>query len=354
MKLLILGPTAHFGRGLLDIAVQAGHDVTVFNRTYLDRQRFPLVEWIDGSPAESLDRIAGRRFDAAVDLSGGSPDATLRNALMLSDRVGHYTLISSISVYRDFFAVGIDEGYATFESAPATNDLCDFSTYGARMAQCERRAAEVLGRRLTLIRAGLLGGPYDLSERLPRLIRRVMQAEAGQRILVGSSPEQPVQILDIRDLADFVLGLIVRDVRGVYNAVGDTLPLSSVLEQLSTAVSSEGLGGMGAEFAYLPDDQLARAGIEPMSQLPLWVPERGYPGFFRVSSARARSAGLASRSLLDTFSAAAAYLADHARRGGAIHMVPAARLPLATLPGPAEAKLLGEVPRKRATTASAA
>lgn len=352
MKLLILGPTAHFGRGLLDLAVQSGHDVTVFNRTHVDRSRFPLVEWIDASPLDSLDPIAGRRFDAAVDLSACSPELTLRNTLQLADRVGHYTLVSSISVYRDFAVAPVDEAYPTAAPPPPHADLTDYATYGPRLAECERRAAEVLGRRLTIVRAGLLAGPYDLSDRLPRLIRRVMQAEAGQRILVGASPDQPVQILDIRDLADFIFGLITRDRRGLFNAVGDVVPLGSVLAQLSSAVTAGGFGGIGATFAYLPEDQLARAGLQPMSQLPLWVPERGYPGFFRVANARARAAGLNPRPLTDTFSAAAAFLADHARRGQKFHVPPPAKPPLATLPAAAEARLLGDAAAVAAASAA--
>lgn len=353
MKLLILGPTAHLGRGLLDLAVQSGHDVTVFNRTHVDRGRLPLVEWIDASPLDGLDPIAGRHFDAVVDLSAGFPSATLRNTLLLADRVGSYVLVSSVSAYRDFATAPIDEAYPTAAPPPPEADPTDFASYGGRMAECERRAAEVLGRRLTLIRAGLLAGPYDLSDRLPRLIRRVMNAEAGQRILVGASPDQPVQILDIRDLADFILHLIAHDQRGLFNAVGDTCPLGGVLAQLSAAVTANGFGGIGATFAYLPDDQLARAGLQPMSQLPLWVPERGYPGFFRVSNARARAAGLTQRPLLDTFAAAASYLADQSRRGQQFHVPPAAKPPLTPMPAGAESKLLGDSPT-HALTASAA
>ena len=351
MKLLILGPTALLGRALLDLAAQAGHELTVYNRTALDRNRFPFVEWIDASAIDSLDRITGRPYDCVFDLSAGLPDVTLRNALLLEGRTPFYILLSSLSVYRDFAAPNIDESYATAEypahvTAPSP-DLADYSTYGARLALCERRLAEVFPRRAAVVRAGLLAGPYDTSERLPRLIRRVASAAVGEKILVGSNPNQPVQLLDTRDLAAFFLSLAATRISGVYNAAGDITPLNQLLDHLAIATQSP------AEFAYLPDDHLARAGMLPMSQLPLWVPERGYPGFFRVSTAAARRTGLAPRALIDTFAAANAFLQDQDRRNVAVHLPAGTALPITVLPKPGEARLL-ESPAVRQAVSSAA
>jgi 2'-hydroxyisoflavone reductase len=336
MKLLIIGPTALAGRALLDLASQSGHEVTVLNRTSLDRRRFPLVEWIDASAMESLDRVSGMSFDCVFDLSGGLPEVSLRNALLLEGRSVFYVMLSSISVYRDFARVGLDEAYPTAEVASHVVDLKlgDFSTYGARLALCERRIAEVFPRRAAVVRAGLLAGPYDVSDRVPRLIRRVASSVAGEKILVGSDPNQPVQLLDTRDLAALMLELASTRQSGVYNAVGDATALGQVLAHLATATGRE------PEFTYLDDAVLARAGIMPMSQLPLWVPERGYPGFFRVSSEEARRAGLAPRPLIDTFAAAQAFLEDLDRRKITVHIPAAARLPVQAIPRGAEARLI--------------
>lgn len=350
MKLLILGPTALAGRAILDLAVHSGHELTVYNRTNLDRQRYSEVEWVDASAIDSLDRITGRPYDCVLDLSAGLPDVTLRNALLLSGRTPFYILLSSLSVYRDFAAPNIDESYPTAEVpshlASAPLSLSDFSTYGARLSLCERRVAEVFPRRAAVVRAGLLTGPFDTSDRLPRLIRRVAGATSGEKILVGSNPDQPLQLLDTRDLAAFILALAASKVPGAYNAAGDTTTLANALHHLATATNSP------AEFAYLPDDQLARAGLMPMSQLPLWVPERGYPGFFRVSSAEARRHGLTPRPLIDTFAAASAFLADHDRRNATVHIPAGARVPLTALPRAAESRLL-ETPRQSVSSSAA-
>jgi 2'-hydroxyisoflavone reductase len=337
MKLLVIGNTAFLGRGIIERAVQLDHDVTVVSKTQLDKGRFDGVEWIAASAADDVERMAGRNFDVVIDLSARDSDLSLRTSLTLADRVGLYVLISSTSVYRDFARAGIDESYPTAGVPDGVAEIAaDFGTFGARLAACEKRVAEACTMRTLIIRTGMLTGPGDCSDRLPRVLAR---AELGGDMLAGSSARQPVQVLDIRDAADFILTRAEEGRFGLFNAVGDDVTLGEVMTAAAQATESDARG------FYADDDFLARHGIEPMSQLPLWVPQKQYSGFFRISARRARAAGLVCRPILESLRDTTAFLRDLRTRGVGIAVQSGARAPVATLPRQAEQRIIDDFKR---------
>lgn len=334
MRLLVLGHTAFLGRAVVHAAVERNYEVVVLGRSDLDRDRLPEVEWIDAPAEDAGFRLGGRNFEAVVDLSPVTSASTLRTSLSLSDRAPLYVLVTSTSVYRDFAQANIDEAYPVSTLPPGTEERpTDFATYGARLALCEQRVAEATSGRCLIVRPGLLAGPYDVTDRMPRLLRRI--AEGGQ-VLAGGSENQPVQILDVRDLADFILDRAAAGTPGVLNATGDSVPLGQLLTTAAHAIDAD------ASFLFPGDDFLARSGLTPMSQLPLWVPEKGYPGFFRVSSARAKHLGLRPRPMADTFAAAFADLQARDASQAELKLPHASRPPTALLTRAAEQRLIAE------------
>jgi 2'-hydroxyisoflavone reductase len=339
VRILILGHTAFLGRALLHEAAARGDDVTLLTRSRVDRHLFPTVEFVDGSAPDDLSRIGGRSFEAILDLSAGSPNNTLHTALALADRCEQYTLVSSISVYRDFARSGMDEAsaVAVMPEGSDADDLTDHATLGARLASCELRLAEVCPEKAMIVRPGLLAGPFDPTERLPRLIRRV---EGGGEVLAGSDPDQPVQLLDVRDLAGFLLSCAAARATGLVNAVGGVTTLRDLCETVADVTHA------GAEFYFAPDHHLARAGLEPMNHLPFWVPQAGYPGYFRVSGARAASMGLFPRPLADTVRDAVQHVRHAAASGTSLHLPPKSLPMTTTLPRAAEQRIIDEYKRQ--------
>lgn len=334
MKLLILGNTTFLGRAIIEQALAMGHSITVLNRTAIDRNRLTQVEWIDGTTETHIERLAGKNYDAVIDLSAGTSYTTLRTALALADRVGHYCLVSSISVYRDFASVCMDETYPTAQMATGTAErMDDYGTYGARLAMCEQRVAEAMPDRAMILRAGFLTGPNDTSDRLPRLIRRIAQ---GGDVLLGSSPMQPVQLLDVRDLAGFLLNRAELQIPGLLNAAGPETTISEVAEKIAE------MSDVSPNFYYCSDDYLARQGIQPLSQLPLWVPQKTYPGFFQFACARAKAAGLLARPLNHTLADTIAYVRQLDTDNASLQIHPLAKPPTATLPRGAEQRLIDD------------
>lgn len=334
MKLLVLGNTTFLGRAIIEQALAQGHQITVLNRTAIDRHRLTQVEWIDGTSESHLERISGRGYDAVIDLSAGTSNSTLRTALALADRVGHYTLVSSISVYRDFGQTNMDETYPVAQLPAGTSErIDDFGTYGARMALCEQRLVEAMLERAFIIRVGLLAGPYDSTDRMPRLIRRIAQ---GGDVLLGSSPMQPVQLLDVRDLATFLVHRAEQQVPGLLNAAGPDTTLSEVAESIAT------LAGVKPNFYYASDDYLARQGLQPLSQLPLWLPQKTYPGFFQLECRRAKAAGLLARPLTQTLADTLAYIREQDTAAASLQIHTSAKPPTSTLPRGAEQRLIDD------------
>lgn len=298
MNILIIGGTVFLGRALVTAAVQRGHTVTLFNRGRTAPDLFPDVEQLHGDRHGDLAPLLGRTWDAVIDTCGYFPREVRHTAATLAPHIGHYTFISSISVYGDVSQTGLTEadtaGLATM--ADETVEEVTGKTYGPLKLLCEQAAEAAVGREKSLtIRPGLIVGPYDRSDRFTYWPVRVAE---GGRVLAPGRPERLVQFVDVRDLAEFTVHAIEQKLTGVYNVDGLPLPLQDLLEACRTVSQAT------AELVWVADELLVEQEVGPWMEMPLWLPESpSEAGFFMFDCTKARRAGLGQRPLADTIRA---------------------------------------------------
>jgi nucleoside-diphosphate-sugar epimerase len=291
MKLLVLGGTAFLGRHVVDAALADGHDVTIFTRGQTNPDLYPEVERLHGDRDGKLGALEGRAWDGVVDTSGYVPRIVRQSAELLHDAVGRYVFVSSISVYADFSQpIGESSPVAELED-PTTEEITE--NYGALKAACERVVDEVYGERGANVRAGLLVGPYDPTDRFTYWPRRLA---AGGDVLGPGDPGAPVQFVDARDLGAWLVKLALEGPGGVFNATGpaERLAFHELLDRANAAIGSD------ANVVWVDEQAVLDAGIEAWSELPLWLPGDDYAGMPQADTRRARDAGLAFRPLEET------------------------------------------------------
>jgi 2'-hydroxyisoflavone reductase len=277
MRLLILGGTRFFGSYLTELARERGHDVTVMHRgrsATIDLGALDVAQVI-GDRAEGHAELAGREFDAVIDTSGYVPAIVADAARTLSPTVGRYVFISSISAYADTAGAGTDEDAALAElpadvAEAATTQLdwpIDMEHYGGLKAASERLVTEAFGEaRTTIVRPGLIVGPRDYTDRFNRWAMRMAEDD---KVLAPAPADAPVQLIDARDLADFVLGLVERSepAAGAFNATSESMSFRDFVEGVGTGLHSR------AKVTWVDPQFLLDQGVEPWSDLPLWLPE---------------------------------------------------------------------------------
>ena len=292
MDLLVLGGSRFLGRHLVEEAIGRGHRVTLFNRGESNPGLFPEVEELWGERGGDLSPLRGRRWDAAIDTSGYLPREVRRSAEILADSVGHYTFVSSISVYESFGQTGIDEDAPVLEPPNPEPGEMSWELYGGLKVGCERAVEAAMPGRALVVRPGMIVGPHDYTDRFPYWRRRV--AEGGD-VLAPGDPERQVQLIDARDLAAWMLRMAEENRTGVYNATGPGhgLTMRGMLEGIREATGSD------ARFVWASEKFLLDAGVEPWEEMPLWVP-REMAGILAVDVRRAVGAGLVFRPLAET------------------------------------------------------
>jgi nucleoside-diphosphate-sugar epimerase len=302
MKILIIGGTVFLGRHLVEAALARGHAVTLFNRGRRNQDLFPEVERIFGDRNRDLAALAGRRWDAVIDTCGYLPGAVRASAKLLSRQVEHYTFISSVSVYEDRTRPGTNEDSPlcklTDEQVRQAEaiELVDPITavnygemYGGLKALCERAAEESMPDRALVVRPGLIVGPHDYSDRFTYWVARIAR---GGEVLAPGRPLRHVQLIDDRDLAEWIVRLVEGRMTGSYNAIGPDYPLTMqrILEECKAVCQSD------ATFTWVSEDFLVEQGARPWSELPLWIPNVDDT----VECAKALAAGLTFRPLAET------------------------------------------------------
>ena len=292
MRILVLGGTKFVGRSYVERALDAGHDVTLFNRGRTGPELFGDVEQIRGDRDVSLEPLAGRSWDLVFDPSCYLPRHARMAATALVDSAEHYTFVSSLSAYADETTSDQDETAPLAElSDPDTEDIPEH--YGALKVASERAIQLAFTDRALVLRPGFIGGPYDQVERMPWWLRRL--ARAGE-VLVPGEPGDRVQVIDARDVAAFALELAERREGGVFNlcAPPDGFEMRELLAECAAAV-----GGSDAEFTYLPESFLLQHGVPEDEPVPYWVGTR-YRAIRRFDPSSALAAGLRTRPLLET------------------------------------------------------
>ncbi|MDT4953752.1 MAG: hypothetical protein QOJ02_1890 [Acidobacteriota bacterium] len=302
MKILIIGGTVFLGRHLVEAALVRGHEVTLFNRGLRNPELFPEVEKIFGDRNSNLDALGSRRWDAVIDTCGYLPRAVRASAELLSHWADHYTYISSVSVYEDRTRPGTNEDsplckltaeqVRAAESVELVNPIVAVNygeLYGGLKVLCEQAAEKAMPDRTLVIRPGLLVGPLDYSDRFTYWVRRVAR---GGEVLAPEPSRRQVQLIDDRDLAEWVVRLAEGRQTGIYNATGPDYPLTMrrILEECKAVSRSD------ATFTWVGEEFLIEQGARPWSEVPLWIPEVDDV----VSCEKALAAGLKFRPLAET------------------------------------------------------
>ncbi|HEV7145516.1 MAG TPA: NAD-dependent epimerase/dehydratase family protein [Pedococcus sp.] len=295
MSTLVLGGTAWLGREVVSAALERGEDVTVLARG----QSGPLPAGVDSIRADRADpgayeQVSARDWDAVVDVSR-QPSQVASALAALGERTAAWVFVSSSSVYARADEPGADESAERL--APHREDDDGWETYGGRKVACEDLVLAAVGDRALVARSGLIGGPGDHSDRTgywPLRFAHPATPEGG--VLVPDSTVS-TQVIDVRDLAAWLVDCAVGHRTGVVNAVGPVVPLT---EHLAAA---RAVAGHQGELVGVEPEWLVDQGVEAWSgprSLPLWLPVPEYAGFAARRCDAAQALGLRSRPLVET------------------------------------------------------
>jgi 2'-hydroxyisoflavone reductase len=333
VKLLVLGGTQFLGRHVVEAALARRYSVTIFTRG-----RAP-VPW--GAPVE---RRAGNRdpgiapglgaldqgsWDAVIDTSGYLPRCVGASARLLEDRAAHYLFASTLSVYGDDGRMEQDERTPVAELPnPASEDVV--AHYGPLKAACERQVLAAFDNRATIVRPGLIVGPYDPTDRFSYWVARFLHpellGERGAEVIVPAPPSRPVQFIDVRDLAEWMLDLAAARVAGTFNACSP--PGRWTFGTLVDALGQQArVDGRAVTPVWTDDARLLAHGIVPWAELPLWLPESdpSVAGFMSFSCGKAIGHGLRFRPLERTIADTSTWLAQRDNEGAWRNVLSAAK-----------------------------
>ena len=294
MNLLVLGGTQFVGRALVEAALAADNDVTLFHRGLTNPGLFPEVEHVLGDRDGGLGVLEGRTWDACIDVSGYLPRLVNDSVDALHDRVDRYVFVSTISVYADFAEPRDESGPLATIADETTEEIFAGGAYGALKALCEKAVTETFDDRATIVRPGFIIGPYDHTGRFPWWAHR---AARGGEMIVPASLAQTFQAIDTRDLADFLLLRARSPLTGVFNATGP-VPAVTMLDLVEAAASAS---DTDLNVEVVDDAFLTEQGIE--SELPLWADDPLWVAWACVDVTKAIGAGLQFRPIEDTVAA---------------------------------------------------
>jgi len=300
LRILVLGGTAFLGPQVVEAARKRGHQVTLFNRGRTRPELFPDLEKLQGdrdpNKGEGLKALEGRSWDVVIDNCGYYPRMVKASAELAASWAKQYIFISSISAYAQADKPGQDETAAlgTMEDPTLETMGPSFEYYGPLKVLCEQAAEAAMPGRATIIRPGFIVGPEDWTGRYSYWPSRV--AEGGEMIAPGDGSD-PVQIIDVRDLGEWVIHCAEQRVVGAFNACGPAEALST-RAMIDACIEAS---GMSPTLTWIPADFLTEQGVALGGDLPIWLPASGETaGFHTWSNARAVKAGLKFRPVVQT------------------------------------------------------
>lgn len=294
MRILIIGGTAFVGRHIADAALSAGHDVTLFNRGRTGPDLFPAATNLTGDRNSDLSAIAEGQWDATIDVCAYFPRQVRALAEQLANRGGHHIFVSSMSAYRTPVAAGFGEDAPLAELIdPDATEITD-QNYGGLKVACEELATELYGEQHTaIVRPTYVIGPYDRSYRMTYWVERIA---AGGRVLAPGDVAAPIQVIDARDMATWIVRLAEGSVTGAFNAVSPTPPFG--FGELLAAIK-ETVAPDGTELVWVTEDFLKDQEISE-TDLPLWPGGDPDSDINAANPAAATATGLQPRPLAQT------------------------------------------------------
>jgi 2'-hydroxyisoflavone reductase len=299
LRILILGGTGFTGPYQVRYALSRGHKVTTFNRGKTHPGELPNeVEQLVGDRNGKLDALKGRQWDVVIDNPTTLPAWVRDAAEVLQSNVERYVFISTISVYGEV-KTGSDENAPTekYEGADPYKETLEamkaggYKTYGPLKALSEKEAEKWFPGKTVIIRPGLIVGPRDETDRFTYWPVRI---DRGGEVLAPGSPDDPVQFIDARDLAEWTIRMAENRETGIYNATGPAKPsgIGGMLDGIKGALKSN------ATFTWVAEDFLTQQKVEPWSDMPVWTGKDSGLALAKID--RALSKGLTFRPLAET------------------------------------------------------
>jgi len=294
LNILILGGTGFIGPHMVSEALRRGHQVSLFNRGRSNSELFPDLTSYVGDRDNGLDALKGHTWDAVVDNSGYVPRHVADSARLLRSATSHYLYVSTISVYASF-GVANDENSPLATIGDESIEEITGDTYGPLKALCEKRAAaEISAGDLTVLRPTYICGPGDHTDRFTYWPARSMR---GGDMLWPGTPADNIQIIDVRDLANFVVDCLEQKIVGTYNTV---TPAASYtmgdLHDDCLAITASDMRAVWVNSEFIRDNKLAEG-----RSIPIWSSPQGDSGKVAfVNGEKAVAAGLRNRPVRET------------------------------------------------------
>ncbi len=332
-RILILGGTGFLGPKTVEAALARGHQVTVFNRgrrekiqplefavEHLYGNRDPKLaandekgadgQLVEPNSPKGLEQLMGKSWDAVIDNSGYYPRMVAASAQLLAKNAAQYIFISSISVYDTNPPQGGDETtpLAVLKDPAVETMGGEFENYGGLKALCEQAAEAAFPGRAAIVRPGFIVGPGDPTDRFTYWPARIAR---GGEVLAPGAPEDPLQWIDVRDLAEWLVTLVEQGTAGTFNAIGPSKP-AKWGDVLQTAVTAS---GGTAKLEWVPASWLKDNGMGGEDSFPIWAaPVDKFAGFHRWKHDRAEAAGLEYRPIDDTIKSLLAWFPGELER----------------------------------------
>ncbi len=294
MRILIIGGTAFVGRHIAQAAVDAGHDLTLFHRGKTGTELFGQATHLSGDRDEDLSALAGGSWDATIDVCAYFPRQVRALAAALGTRGGRYVFISSVSAYSPSVPPNYDESAPLAEVGdPEATEVTE-ENYGGLKVACEQVSAALFGPDTTIIRPTYVIGPYDRSYRFTWWVDRMAR---GGTVLAPGSPGDPIQLIDARDQAAWIVSLLERSISGTFHAVSPAPPFG--FGQMLEAIAAE-VAPAGTQLTWADSSFLLEQGVDGAA-LPLWGEGEGDAANMSTANpAAAFATGLTPRPLRQT------------------------------------------------------
>ncbi len=289
MKILVIGGTRFVGRHFVELAIKKGHQITLFNRGKSNPGVFSGIEQHHGSRNDGLSNlpVSNRHWDCVLDTCGYVPRIVQASAEYLNKSVDQYVFVSTISVYADFTKPGINEDSTLSQTNDPAAETVTNENYGPLKVLCEKVVNDIYGNKALIIRPGLIVGPYDPTDRFTYWPVRLSH---GGEVIAPSPPYSPVQFIDGRDLAEFMLSMVQNKTAGIYNATGPERPMT--MEEYLNACNAA--AGDRSKFTWVSEKFID----DNKCDMPVWVP-KSWAGINQVDCSKAIKQGLRFRPLSD-------------------------------------------------------